>query len=155
MTCRRFGLAPNSLERESWQASVVLLMFSLKSTGGIFMKKFGCIFLGLALASAVSMADDCVPPKAPKITEGEESTLEQMLASQKAVKEFQAANLAYMNCLEPMLTAAETAAKEGDEAAIEKYKAIQETYNSAVSREEEVAAKFNTEIRDYKTANPG
>ena len=31
----------------------------------------------------------------------------------------------------------------------------QETYNAAVSMEEEVAGKFNTEIRDYKTANPG
>ena len=53
---------------------------------------------------------ECVAPDAPSISEGEESTLEQMLASQKAVKEFQAANLEYMSCLEPKLTAAEAAA---------------------------------------------
>lgn len=118
------------------------------------MKSLKFALLGLALGSTVAMAEDCVAPDAPSISEGEESTLEQMLASQKAVKEFQAANLEYMSCLEPKLTAAEAAAKEGQEGAVESYQKIQETYNAAVSREEEVATKFNNEIRDYKTANP-
>lgn len=119
------------------------------------MKNLKFVLLGLALGSAVSMAEDCTAPAPPQIAEGEDSTLEQMLASQKAVKDFQSANLAYMACLEPMLAAAEAAAKAGEEGAVEKYQQIQETYNAAVSREEEVAGKFNTEIRDYKTANPG
>lgn len=119
------------------------------------MKRFGFVLLSLALASTASVADDCVAPETPVISEGEESTLEQMLANQKAVKEFQAANLEYMACLDPKLSAAETAAKEGQEGAAENYQKIQETYNAAVSREEEVASKFNNEIRDYKTANPG
>jgi len=118
------------------------------------MKSLKFALLGLALGGTVAMAEDCVAPDAPSITEGEESTLEQMLASQKAVKEFQAANLEYMSCLEPKLTAAEAAAKEGQEGAVESYQKIQETYNAAGSREEEVATKFNNEIRDYKTANP-
>lgn len=121
------------------------------------MKKLQLTVLGLALAlgSVVSSADDCVPPDAPQIAEGEDSTLEQMLATQKAVKTFQEANLAYMGCLEPGLAAAEADAKEGKEGAAETYMQIQETYNAAVSREEEIAGKFNTEIRDYKAANPG
>lgn len=119
------------------------------------MKRLKFALLGLALASAASMADDCVAPDAPQVAEGEESTLEEMLATQKAVKEFQAANLTYMSCLEPQLAAAEAAAKEGDEGAIATFQKIQETYNAAVSKEEEVAGKFNTEIRDYKAAHPG
>ena len=119
------------------------------------MKNLKFVLLGLALGSAVSMADDCVAPAAPQILEGEDSSLEQMLATQKAVKEFQGANLAYMNCLEPMVTAAEAAVTAGEEGAAETLQKIQETYNAAVSREEEVAGKFNTEIRDYKTAHPG
>ena len=121
------------------------------------MKKLQLAALGLALSlgSGMSLAEDCVAPDAPQIAEGEDSTLEQMLATQKAVKAFQEANLAYMACLEPQLTAAEAAAKEGEEGAADAYMKIQETYNAAVSREEEVAGKFNTEIRDYKTANPG
>ena len=121
------------------------------------MKKLQLAALGLALAmgSAMSSAEDCVAPEAPQVAEGEDSTLEQMLATQKAVKTFQEANLAYMACLEPQLTAAEAAAGEGQEGAADNFMQIQETYNAAVSKEEEVAGKFNSEIRDYKTANPG
>lgn len=122
------------------------------------MKIFKIAVLGLALGSAGSMADDCVAPAQPEVPEGEDSSMEQMLAGQKAVKEFQEANLAYMSCLEPLLAAAEAEAaaalKEGAEGATDKYTKIQEAYNAAVFVEEEVAAKFNTEIRDYKTANP-
>ena len=119
------------------------------------MKNLRMAVLGLALTSTMSMADDCVAPVVPDVPEGEDSTLEQMLAGQKAVKAFQTANVEYMSCLEPKLAAAEAAVKEGAEGAAEQYTALQESYNAAVSREEELAAKFNTEIRDYKTANPG
>jgi hypothetical protein len=121
------------------------------------MKTFQLAGLGLALAmgSVMSSAEDCVAPDAPQVAEGEDSTMEQMLATQKAVKTFQEANLAYMACLDPKLAAAEAEAKEGKEGAADAYMQIQETYNAAVSQEEEVAGKFNTEIRDYKTANPG
>ena len=111
--------------------------------------------IALGLGSAISLAEDCIAPDAPHVAEGEDSTLEQMLATQKAVKTFQEANLAYMSCLEPKLAAAEADAKEGKEGAADSFMQIQETYNAAVSQEEEVAGKFNTEIRDYKTANPG
>lgn len=119
------------------------------------MKIIKIAVLGLALGSAASMADDCVAPAQPEVPEGEDSSLEQMLSGQKAVKAFQEANLQYMSCLEPQLAAAEAAVKEGAEGAVDKYTKLQETYNAAVSAEEEVAGKFNTEIRDYKTANPG
>jgi len=133
------------------------------------MKSWKFVVLGLALASAASMAQDCVAPTAPQIPDGEKSSLEQMLAAQKAVKEFQTANLAYMSCLEPSVNTAEAAAKDaatkvaekaaGAEDALKAANAellkAQETYNAAVSMEEEVAGKFNTEIRDYKAANPG
>jgi hypothetical protein len=118
------------------------------------MKNLRMALLGLALTSTIGMADDCVPPAMPEISEGEESTMEQMLETQQAVKTFQAANLEYMSCLEPQLAAAEAAAKEGTEGAAEQYMKLQETYNAAVSKEEEVAGKFNNEIRDYKAANP-
>jgi hypothetical protein len=118
------------------------------------MKYLTIAVLGLALNSTLAMAEDCVAPTPPAIPEGEESSLEQMLNGQKAVKAFQEANLAYMSCLEPKLTAAEEAAKAGTEGAAENYLKLQETYNNAVSKEEEVAGKFNSEIRDYKTANP-
>lgn len=121
------------------------------------MKNLQLAVLGLALAlgSVMSWADNCVAPDAPQVAEGEDSSLEQMLETQKSVKAFQEANLDYMSCLETKLAAAETGVKEGKEGAADTFMQLQETYNAAVSKEEEVAGKFNTEIRDYKAANPG
>jgi len=118
------------------------------------MKSMTFALAGLILGSTVSIADDCVAPAKPAIPDGGSSSLEQMLAGQKAVKEFQAANLAYMSCLEPKLAAAEADVSAGTEGAAETYQQLQTTYNAAVSAEEEVAGQFNTEIRDYKAANP-
>jgi hypothetical protein len=123
------------------------------------MKLLKTAVVGLALYSASTLAEDCVAPDAPQIPDGATSTMEQMLAGQKAVKAFQAANIAYMGCLESGLSAAEAALKDAAEddqpAAKTKYDSAVEAYNSAVSKEEEVAGQFNTEIREYKAAKPG
>ena len=110
--------------------------------------------LALALSANAAMADDCMAPKTPQLPDGASSTMEQMLEGQKAVKAFQAANLEYMKCLKPTRRDAEVQVKEGTEGAADAYKAIEERYNAAVSVEEEVAGQFNTEIREYKAANP-
>ncbi len=117
------------------------------------MKLIMSTALALALGSTTALAADCVSPDMPQLPDGGSSSMEQMLEGQKAVKTFQAANLEYMQCLEPTLTAAEAQVKEGVEGAAENYKAIEEKYNAAVSAEEEVAGQFNTEIREYKAAN--
>ena len=115
--------------------------------------------LALALASPFSLAGDCVAPDAPNLPDGANSSMEQMLEGQKSVKAFQTANLEYMACLEKDLKAAEEATKsaseEEKEAAQAAYDKAVEAYNSAVSKEEEIAGQFNTEIREYKAANPG
>jgi len=115
--------------------------------------------LGLVLVSPFSMASDCTAPDTPQLPNGATSTMEQMLGGQKAVKTFQTANLEYMACLEENLKATEEAAKaasdEEKETAQATYDQAVETYNAAVSKEEEVAGQFNTEIREYKAANPG
>ncbi|MBE9538627.1 MAG: hypothetical protein IMF06_06055 [Proteobacteria bacterium] len=115
--------------------------------------------LGLLLGSTYAAAGDCVAPAAPTIPDGSSSTMEQMIAGQTAVKAFQAANIDYMACLEPAMTAADKRLKKssGDEkaAAEASYDETQATYNAAVSAEEEVAGQFNAAIRVYKAANPG
>ena len=114
--------------------------------------------LGLALVAPLATADDCAAPEVPQLPDGATSTMEQMLAGQKAVKAFQAANLEYMGCLEAGLNAAEQAVKSASEdeqaEAQAAYDKAVDAYNTAVSREEEVAGQFNTEIREYKAANP-
>ncbi len=114
--------------------------------------------IGLFLGSTLVVADDCVMPEAPAVPDGASATMEQMIAGQTAVKAFQAANIDYMACVEPGLTAAGEqlpAATGDDKAAAQKaYDEIEATYNAAVSAEEAVAGQFNAAIRAYKAANP-
>lgn len=119
------------------------------------MNKIKLALLGLALGSTVSVAGECVPPQAPTVAEGSTASMEQMLAGQKAVKTFQAANIEYMSCLEPQITAAQAEVTSGSKDAADTVKKLEERYNEAVSAEEGVAGQFNSAIRAYKEANPG
>ncbi|PLW70926.1 hypothetical protein [Pseudohalioglobus lutimaris] len=110
--------------------------------------------IALALGAAPAFAAECTAPASPTLPDGASSSMDDMLSGQQAVKAFQAANLEYMKCLEPSLAEAEAAVKAGDEGAEARYQQAQETYNAAVSAEESVAGQFNTEIREYKAANP-
>jgi hypothetical protein len=112
--------------------------------------------LGMVFTSAASFADDCTQPNAPTLPDGASATLEQMLVGQQAVKEYQAANSAYRECMDPKIAAAETAAA-GDSPGpelVEALKVLTDSFNESVSKEEELAAQFNTELREYKEANP-
>jgi len=112
--------------------------------------------IGLALASAASIADECTAPTLPTLPDGATASLEQMLAGQKAVKDYQAANTEYRTCLEPQVSAAEVAAA-GDSPGPElqeTLKQLNDEYNASVSKEEELAIMFNTELHKYKEANP-
>ena len=93
--------------------------------------------ISLTLGSAVSIADDCTAPATPTMPDGATATMEQMLAGQKAVKEYQAANT---NSPGPELTNA--------------LSQLNDDYNASVSSEEAVADGFNAALRDYKKANP-
>ena len=114
--------------------------------------------VGLSLITSIAAAE-CEQPEEPTLPDGANSSMEQMLDGQKAVKTFQAANLEYLACLEEVVESAEKAAKKADDDAKEEataaYNKAVEMYNAAVAAEEAVAGQFNTEIREYKAANPG
>ncbi len=120
------------------------------------MKKVSTAMIAAALFSNLSFAEDCTPPELPSLPEGATSSMEQMLAGQQAVKTFQAANLEYMSCMDPKISAAVATATAEDATDADKAaaKALEEAYNNAVSKEEELAGKFNAAIRAYKEANP-
>ena len=120
------------------------------------MKLLPLLTCAIALHTSASLAADCAAPDMPQVPDGASADMEAMLAGQQAVKAFQAANLEYMSCLDPMIAkAAEAAQADGaSEEAIAAVKELEAKYNAAVSREEEVAGAFNTAIRAYKAANP-
>ena len=115
------------------------------------------LLAGLALGSAASMAEDCAAPAVPNLPNGSTATLEQMLEGQAAVKAYQESNTAYRSCLEPQISAAEVAASGESPAPelTEALKALNDQYDASVSTEEELADKFNSELKAYKAANPG
>jgi hypothetical protein len=111
----------------------------------------------LALGSSMAMAE-CVQPESPTLPDGSSATMDDMIAGQQAVKAFQAANLEYMGCLETQFSAAKKTIEEGKASDAEALKAAYEkdveAYNEAVSAEEALAGQFNTEIREFRAANP-
>jgi len=113
--------------------------------------------LALVFGSAVSNAE-CITPEVPSLPAGDSASMEQMIAGQKAVKTFQAANLEYMSCLEKAFTEAAAVVKDstGDAqaAAQAEYDTAESAYNNAVTKEEELAGQFNSAIRAFKAANP-
>jgi FKBP-type peptidyl-prolyl cis-trans isomerase len=102
------------------------------------------------------IANDCTAPPPPKIPDGTTASMEQMLAAQKAVEDFQSANTEYRACLDPLVTAAEVAAA-GDSHGTELQKTLEQLnndYNTSVWTEEKLANGFNVALRDFKEANP-
>ena len=111
----------------------------------------------LLLAIAVlpyATTQACDVPVAPPTPDGGSATLEDMIAAQGEVRAFQAANEEYLKCVDDLMAAEKASVAEGDKSAEERFAVAAADYNAAVSREEQVAADFNTAIRAYKAANP-
>jgi len=118
------------------------------------MKFSKCSLAALALASPLAFAADCTAPTAPTMPNGATSTMEEMVAGQQALKDFQATNNAYRECLDGQMETARGELKDDKEAAQEQYDAAQKAYNDSVAAEENLAGQFNAEVREYKAANP-
>ncbi len=114
---------------------------------------------------------DCKSPAVPSLPDGAVSTLEEMLAGQKAMKDFQAEVVRYRACLVGIdedisddLSTAQAAidAKldemrkqvlEADDEAKNAHEELLAKYNAAVDSEAAIAGEFNIEIREYKAVN--
>lgn len=122
------------------------------------MKYLKTLVFTLAIGSSGAWAD-CSAPDAPDVPDGASASYDEMIAGQKAVKEFQEANADYMSCLEEDIAATEAvandeAASDDDKAeAVTSHGKAVDTYNAAVIQEEEVAGEFNSEIQAYQAAN--
>lgn len=121
------------------------------------MKPLNYLLATLLMGSSMAMAADCVQPETPALPNGASATMDEMIAGQQAVKSFQADNVEYMRCLDEAMQKAKIAVEKGKgdpEANQAAYGEAVEAYNEAVSTEESVAGQFNTEIREFKAANP-
>ena len=111
----------------------------------------------LTTTAAVSTAHAACPyPKGPdSIPDGNSAKLEEMLAAQKAVKQFDADIGAYQTCLETEHN--EALASEGgkltDEQKNERIKMLTQKQNAAADEAQQLADRFNEQVKVYREKN--
>ena len=115
--------------------------------------------LPLAIAASLSAGyvhAACVYPKPPtNIPDGNTATLEEMKAAQQAVKQYDKDINAYVACLK--LEHDEAIAKAGDQLTEEQKREMErmqiQKHNAAIEELENVAARFNEQVRVFKARN--
>jgi hypothetical protein len=106
-----------------------------------------------ALAGTASAYADCTYPSPPsKIPDGASATLEDMLAGQKAVKEYQKSMDDYVVCIdkevEDKIAKAGDSLKAQQKADMQKMEA--QKHNAAVDQEQAIADRFNEQVKVFK-----
>jgi hypothetical protein len=111
--------------------------------------------LAIALTAALSGAAyaDCPYPAAPtNLPDGRTATMEDMLAGQKAVKEYQKAIDVYVACidkeLDDKIAAGGDSLKPQQKTDLQKMEA--QKHNAAVDQEQSVADRFNEQVKAFK-----
>jgi hypothetical protein len=112
--------------------------------------------LALAFTAAFSAGTayaDCSYPAAPaNLPDGRTATLEEMVAGQKTVKEYDTAIKAYVDCIDKELDAAIAAKGDALKPAqkTEMQKMEAQKHNAAIDQLQSVADRFNEQVKVYK-----
>lgn len=89
----------------------------------------------------------CAPPAVPALPDANTVSMEEMVASQRQVREFVAAGEAYLACLSEII--------DDDEKSGGLRNAAVEEHNRMVAALEEIAAAFNEQIRIFRSRDSG
>ncbi len=110
--------------------------------------------LACALLAATAGAT-CVYPRPPEnLPDGATATLDQMVAAQTAVKQFDKDIAAYNACLDMELQSIMASTELNDARKAELQAMQAKKNNAAVDEAQSVADRFNEQLRAYKAANP-
>jgi hypothetical protein len=104
-----------------------------------------------ALSAGPVFADCAVPDNNVQIPDGSTATREEMVAAQKAVQAYDAAVKTYTDCLQQEQQQKLEAG--GDKAKLQKQYA--DLNNVQVEKVQQLAEKFNTELKAYKAKTAG
>ena len=116
------------------------------------MKALLAIAFTTALSAGTAYAD-CPYPAAPaNLPDGRTATMEEMVAGQKVVKEYDAAIKGYVDCIDKELDA--SIAKGGDSLKPQQKSDMQKVeaqkHNAAIDQLQSVADRFNEQVKIYK-----
>jgi hypothetical protein len=116
------------------------------------MKALLAIAFTAALSAGTAYAD-CPYPTAPaNLPDGRTATLEDMVAGQKAVKDYDAAIKSYVDCIDKELDT--SIAKGGDQLKPQQKADMQhveaQKHNAAIDQLQSVADRFNEQVKVFK-----
>jgi hypothetical protein len=116
------------------------------------MKALLAIAFTAALGTGVAYAE-CPYPTAPaNLPDGRTATMEEMIAGQKAVKEYDAAIKSYVTCIDKELD--DSIAKAGDQLKPQQKADMQKVeaqkHNAAIDQLQSVADRFNEQVKVFK-----
>lgn len=106
------------------------------------------------LAAPLASAECTYPQKPAQLPDGNTATLEEMIAGQKAVRQFDADVTAFTKCLDEAAKTelADPNLTEEQKKQIQARQATQN--NAAVDEVSELASRFNEQLRAYKARQP-
>ena len=111
--------------------------------------------LTAALSAGAAYADCPFPPAPDKLPDGHSATLEEMVAGQKTVKEYDKAINEYVACIDKEV--AEQIAKKGDslkpEQKADMQKVETQKHNAAIDQLQQIADRFNEQVKVFKARN--
>jgi hypothetical protein len=109
------------------------------------------------VAMASEALEGCAVAAAPAVPDGANASLGQMTAAQSAFKAYDAATLAYVNCVDAVTDRISTQfGATAPAAELARLKTFgTSAHNSAIDREQALADQFNAQVRVYKARHPG
>ncbi len=96
----------------------------------------------LTMPSVTERVRHCVPPELPAVVDARSATMDEMVASQSAVRDFMAASDEHLECLSEVIDAPDLAREE------RAY--LTSTYNRVIDAMEAVAEDFNDQVRLFR-----
>jgi len=116
------------------------------------MKALLAMALGAALWGGVAYADCSYPAAPAKLPDGASATLEEMIAGQKTVKEYDKAIKDYVDCIDKEVE--QKIAQAGDKLKPEQKADMQKVeaqkHNAAIDQLQSIADRFNEQVKVFK-----
>jgi hypothetical protein len=121
------------------------------------MKMLPALAAAVTLASAAAHADCPYPAPPDKIPDGATATLQDMLAGQKSMNEYNKAVADYVACIDKQLD--DAVAQGGDklkpEQKADMTRVETQKHNAAIDQLQSVAARFNEQVKVFKAKAAG
>jgi hypothetical protein len=119
------------------------------------MKALFAIAAAAGLTAGPAHADCSYPTPPDKIPDGNSATLEEMVTTQKAIKEYDKSINAYVACIK--LEHDDAVAKAGDKLTPEQKADMErvevQKHNAAIDQLQSVADRFNAQVKVFKAKN--